>query len=295
MTIRHLRVFITVVDSGSMTGAAKKLFIAQPSVSQTISELESHYNIRLFERLSKKIYITEKGKQFLSYARHIVSSFDEMENQMKQAVDNSMLKIGASVTVGTCILSKLSGLFLTSYPNIDIESVVDNTTIIEDMVLKSKIDFGLVEGPIHSKDIISKSFMDDELILICGIKHPFRSKQHVTLEELSNVDLILREKGSGTRELFENTMLAKELNLNIKWVCNNSEAIKNAVISNIGVSIISKMAVEHELKDNKLFHITIDSIELKRKFNIIYHKNKYISKPIEDFWNLCFDFSNYSK
>jgi DNA-binding transcriptional LysR family regulator len=77
------------------------------------------------------------------------------------------------------------------------------------------------------------------------------------------------------------------MNLNIKWVCNNSEAIKNAVISNMGVSVISKMAVDYELKNNKLFHIIIDNIKLTRKFNIIYHKNKYISKVIEDFWNLC--------
>ncbi|HHV19729.1 MAG TPA: LysR family transcriptional regulator [Thermoanaerobacterales bacterium] len=287
MTIRHLRVFIAVVDAGSMTAAAKKLFIAQPSVSQTISELESYYKIRLFERLSKKLYITEEGKRFLSYARHIVSSFDEMEHKMRQAAGNSVLKIGASITVGTCVLSKLYELFLARYPKVDIESVVDNTTVIEEMVLKSQLDFGLVEGPIHSKDIISKPFMDDELILICGSKHPFRAKGHVTIQEVAEADLILRERGSGTRELFENTMSAKGMNLNIKWVCNNSEAIKNAVISNMGVSVISKMAVDYELKNNKLFHIIIDNIKLTRKFNIIYHKNKYISKVIEDFWNLC--------
>jgi DNA-binding transcriptional LysR family regulator len=129
--------------------------------------------------------------------------------------------------------------------------------------------------------------MDDELILICGSKHPFRAKGHVTIQEVAEADLILRERGSGTRELFENTMSAKGMNLNIKWVCNNSEAIKNAVISNMGVSVISKMAVDYELKNNKLFHIIIDNIKLTRKFNIIYHKNKYISKVIEDFWNLC--------
>ena len=168
MTIRHLRVFIAVVDAGSMTAAAKKLFIAQPSVSQTISELESYYKIRLFERLSKKLYITEEGKRFLSYARHIVSSFDEMEHKMRQAAGNSVLKIGASITVGTCVLSKLYELFLARYPKVDIESVVDNTTVIEEMVLKSQLDFGLVEGPIHSKDIISKPFMDDELISNMG-------------------------------------------------------------------------------------------------------------------------------
>ncbi|WP_109840417.1 LysR substrate-binding domain-containing protein [Schnuerera ultunensis] len=129
---------------------------------------------------------------------------------------------------------------------------------------------------------------DDELILICGSKHPFKEKTSINLHELSKADLILRESGSGTRELFENIMLSKGFSLNIKWVCNNSKAIKNAVISNIGVSIVSRMAVENELENNKLFHIKLDDIKLKRKFNIIYHGNKYITKPMENFWNLCY-------
>ncbi|WP_077367120.1 LysR family transcriptional regulator [Anaerosalibacter sp. Marseille-P3206] len=290
MNIRHLRIFITVVDTGSMTKAAEELFIAQPSVSQTIKEIEEYYNIKLFERLSKKLYITEKGKEFLSYARHIVTLFDEMEKSIRQTDKNSLLRIGASITVGTYVLGKLTRQFLDDYPNIDIESVIDNTTIIEEMVLKNELDFGIVEGPIHSKDIVSKAFMDDELILICGDKHPFREKPYITLKELSKANFILRESGSGTRELFENIMLSKGLDLTIKCVSNSSEAIKNAVISNLGVSVISKMAVDSELKSKKLFHIKIDNIELKRKFNIIYHKNKYISKEIEEFWDYCFNF-----
>lgn len=288
MNIRHLRLFVTVVDAGSMTEAAKKLFITQPSVSQTIRELESYYDVKLFERLSKKLYLTREGEELLSYARHIVASFDKMEQKMRQAVKNSTIKIGASITVGTCILSQLTTQFIDSNPGIKIESVVDNTTIVEDMVLKSKLDFGLVEGPIHSPDIVCKPFMDDELIIICGNEHPFKGKEYITSEELSRANLILRENGSGTRELFENTMNSKGHSLNIKWVCNNSEAIKNAVISNLGISVISRMAVKQELENGKLIHIKSKQLELKRKFNIIYHKNKYISKPIKDFWNLCF-------
>ncbi len=287
MTLRHLRVFITVADLGNMTQAAKKLFVAQPSVSQTIKELEEYYDIRLFERLSKKLYITEEGKQLLNYARHIVSLFDEMEQKMRQSTESSTLKIGASITVGTCILSELYARFLSNYPNVDVESVVDNTTVIEDMVLKSELDFGLVEGPIHSKFIVSKPFMDDELILVCGSEHPFRDKKSVTVDELSGVNFILREKGSGTRELFESTMISKGIDLNVNWTCNSAEAIKNAVISNMGVSVISKMLVNNELKNGRLFHIKIDKVEFKRKFNIIYHRNKYISKPISEFWDLC--------
>lgn len=289
MTIRHLKIFICVVDSGSMTNAAKKLFITQPSVSQAIMEIEEFYNIKLFERLSKKLYITEEGEEFLSYARHIVSLFKDMEQKMGQARKTSTLRIGASATIGTSLFSQLANRFLEKNNNIQIEAVVDNTTIIEEMVIGSKLDFALVEGPIHSKDIIPISFMEDELIVICGKKHPFINKKSMTLEELSKEELILRESGSGTRELFENTLFSKGLNPNIKWVCNNSEAIKNAVISNIGMSVISKMAVKSELEEEKLFHIPLDNIKFHRNFNIIYHKNKYITKAMKTFWKLCLE------
>lgn len=82
-------------------------------------------------------------------------------------------------------------------------------------------------------------------------------------------------------------MISKGIDLNVNWTCNSAEAIKNAVISNMGVSVISKMLVNNELKNGRLFHIKIDKVEFKRKFNIIYHRNKYISKPISEFWDLC--------
>lgn len=287
MTIRHLKIFLAVVDSGSMTKAAKNLYITQPSVSQAIMEIEEHYNIKLFERLSRKLYITETGKEFLSYARHIISLYDDMEQKMGQNRRTSTLHIGASVTVGTYLLSQLSKEFLKNNKNTQIKAVVDNTSVIEEMVLNSKLDFGLVEGPIHSEDIVPIAFMKDELITICSPNHPFRKKQSITIEELSKEELILRESGSGTRELFENTMLSKGQNLNIKWVCNNSEAIKNAVMADMGISIISKMSVMKEIKENKLYTIPIEGIRFKRSFNIIYHKNKYITEAIREFWGIC--------
>lgn len=107
MTIRHLKIFIEVVDSGKMSTAASRLFISQPTVSQAISELEVHYGGLLFERLSKKLYITEKGRKLLSYARNVVKSFDDMEDMMLQDKNIEKIRIGATNTVGNCILSEI--------------------------------------------------------------------------------------------------------------------------------------------------------------------------------------------
>lgn len=289
MTIRHLKIFLAVVDFGSMTNAAKNLYITQPSVSQAIGEIEEYYNIKLFERLSRKLYITEAGEEFLSYARHIISLYDDMEQKMGQSRRTSTLRIGASVTIGTHLLGQISREFLKNNGDIQIEAIVDNTKFIEEKVLNSSIDFGLVEGLIHSEDIVNIPFMEDELVLVCSPDHPFTEKQSITIEELSKAEIILRESGSGTRELFENAMISKGQNLNIKWICNNSEAIKNAVMANIGLSIISKMSVMEEIKEGKLHTIFVEDMRFKREFNIIYHKNKYITEPIREFWRICLE------
>ena len=287
MTIRHLKIFLAVVDTGSMTKAAKSLYITQPSVSQAIMEIEEYYNIKLFERLSKKLYITEAGEEFLSYARHIISLYEDMEQRMGQTRETSTLRIGASVTIGTHLLGQLSKEFLKNNKDVQIEAIVDNTSVIENKVLNSEVDFGLVEGIIHSEDIVNIPFMEDNLILICSPNHPMINKPYITLEELSQEELILREAGSGTRELFENTMLTQGQSLNIKWICNNSEAIKNAVMADMGISIISKMSVMREIEGGELHTIPIDGIKFKREFNIIYHKNKYVTEVMEKFWGIC--------
>lgn len=283
MTIRHLKIFLEVVDSGSMTQAGKNLYITQPSVSQAIKEIEDHYNIKLFDRLARKLYITDIGEEFLAYARHIISLYEDMEQQMGHSRRTSKLRIGGSLTIGTYLLSELSRDFMLQNQDIQIKAVIDNTRVLEEMVIKSQLDFALVEGPIHSEDLVARAFMEDELILISSPDHPLAGTRSIKLEDLAGEELVVRESGSGTRELFENTMLARGYATNIKWICNNPEAIKNAVKANIGMSVISKMAVEKEIKKGLLSTVPMEGLELKRKFNIIYHKNKYITGAMEEF------------
>lgn len=287
MTIRHLRIFIEVCDCGKMSLAAKKLYISQPSISQAISEIEQHYGIKLFERLSKKLFITESGECLLNYARHIVSLFDEMEENINGKSKNICLKIGATITVGTCVLNELLKDFKVLHPDIKTQIFVENTGIIEDMILKSTLDIGLVEGEIKSNDIISIPIVPDELILVCSNQHEFSNLQTIELNQLQNQDFILREKGSGTRELFEKALENTGISINEIWICNNSEAIKNAVLNNQGLTVISKMLVEKEIENKKLHAVKINGIKLDRTFNLVYHKNKYVSDNLKSFISTC--------
>lgn len=282
MTIRLLKVFIEVVDCNNMSIAAKNLYISQPSVSQAISQLENFYAIKLFERLSKKLYITEPGKQLLSYARHIVALFDEMEENIK-STSNTLLKIGGTITVGTCVMSDIISRFNTNYPTIQTQILINNTSIIEEKILTNELDIGIVEGEIKSKEIICIPVIKDKLVLICNKTNTFANRNTVDLCELNNQPFILREQGSGTRELFENYMKNAGFIIQEKWVCNNSDSIKQAVIAGHGLSVISERLVRDEISADILKIVKINNVEFKRNFSVIYHKNKYISKYLKNF------------
>lgn len=287
MTLRDLEIFCAICDADSMTAAAEQLHISQSSVSQAIANIEREYDVRLFERFSKKLYITGTGRLLRDYAQHILFSFQEMTDRLRGSGVLHTLHVGASITVGACLLAAIARDFAAVQPDVKIEAVVDNTSVIEEQILKNELDLGLVEGTVHSPYIVSTPFRDDELVLACGRFHPFYGKKFIGKEELSGLPFIVREKGSGTRELFVSVMNANGIPWAPIWVCNNAEGIKNAVIAGIGVTVISRMLLEKEVQSGDLHIVKIDGMEFKRKFHIIHHRNKYLSEPIRQFIESC--------
>ena len=287
MTFRHLKIFITVSDLGSMTAAAKALFIAQPTVSQAIAELENHYGVKLFDRLAKRLYITDDGRRLLGYARHITALANDMEHEMINPDKSGILKIGASLTIGTYLLPKLVNQFAQKHPHWQVNAVTKNTQDIERLILQNTVDFAIVEGVVHTPEITADAFMDDQLALVCGQTHPLYQTNTISPADLSNIAFIVREQGSGTRELFENMMAAHEIKWRLAWECNGSDVLKSAAISGIGVAVISRRLVEDELESGRLTIIKVNGINLKRKFSIIYHKNKYLTPAMKAFMDLC--------
>ncbi|WP_312642798.1 LysR family transcriptional regulator [Hydrogenoanaerobacterium sp.] len=283
MTIRHLQIFIAVADCSNMSAAAKKLYISQPTVSQVISEMEDVYGVKLFERLSKKLYITQAGNQLLGYAKSIVALFEEMQHSLSHASEHQTIKVGATITVGNCLLPGLVSRAEAKYPNMGVQVVTDNTQKIEKMILNSELDLAVVEGAIKSKDIIVKPAVEDQLILVCGIDHPFWGKDSVSIEELSEQPFVLREEGSGTREQFEKCLESKGVSVYPKWTCHGSDGILSAVAGGQGLTVISKLLADNMVAQNKLHIIRLKDAELRRTFNLIYHKNKFLSKPMLNF------------
>lgn len=289
MNERQLKIFVEVANKLNMTEAAGCLFMTQPAVSQTIKDLEHNFGVKLFDRIGKKLYLTNEGETFFKYSRRILNLYEECSKTIQNTKnsDCGQLKIGASTTIGIYILTDIVGKFTKGHKNIDISMIIENTKNIADLILQNKIDFAFVEGPVHSDEIAISPFCDDELVLITSCEHPWAHKKNIDINEIKNQKLIMREKGSGTREVFENLLNAHNVEYNVSLELGNTEAIKKAVEVDLGISCISKRAVKREIESKKLVAVKLNNIKISRKLNIIYHKDKYLSNLFETFINFC--------
>ena len=294
MTLKHLKIFVTVCRTGSTTAAARELFIAQPSISLAISEIESYYGIKLFDRIAKRLYITEVGKHFLQYATHIISLFDSMEQEIKDFDKIGTIRIGTSITIGNYFLPQYVSEFKASHPQMTVNVVIDNCHKIQQHILSNKIDIGVVEGIVNNEYIIEDKLLDDELVLICSNRHRFAGAVDVKAEDILKEDLILREVGSGGRALFESTMLTNGIEITPSWESISTQAIIKSVIANLGVSVLPYLLVKDYIKSGQLSSFRLENISFKRHFSVIYHKNKFLTESARDFINICKKTTNIS-
>lgn len=279
MTIRHLKIFLAVADCGTMSQAAKQLYITQPSVSQAIRELEERYQVLLFERLSKKLYITEAGKTFYSYAKQVVFQFDQMEEHMLNN-RKERLRIGATVTVGSRVLPEIVREFRMKNPQIDIYCYGGNTQTVEERLLSMELDVGIIEGKVQSSDLIAIPMIDDYLVLVCGMEHPFMDREKLYPDDLMGQEFVMRERGSGTRALFEQYLLKHGIRIKVVFEESSPAAILQTVKINQCLAVLSVSLIEQELRRGTLKAFSQEEQEWNRKFSFVYHKDKFLTAGI---------------
>ncbi|WP_291256298.1 LysR family transcriptional regulator [Fusobacterium sp.] len=283
MTLRHLLIFIEVANCGKMSQAANKLFISQPTVSQVISELEAHYEVKLFERFPKTLCITEDGKILLNHAKKVINYYNVLEETMKNPNHNLPLQIGATVTIGNRLISLILSKFKEKHEDEKIRVYVNNTREIEKRLLSNELDVGIVEGIIKSPHLLVTPIKEDKLVLVCSSEHPLASKEIVSMKDIVKENFIMREEGSGTRDIFTNFVQAQGYSINIDWEASEPGAIIQGVLNNHGITVISECLVENEIKDGKLKKLELKGFKWKRTFNLVYHKNKVLSPAVKDF------------
>lgn len=271
MTLKELNFFYKLSENPQVTQVANELNISQSAISLAIKSLENSLNEQLFDRIGKKLILNEKGKYFKEktlpyYLKLIDAQNIFLENKL---VGN--IKVAASKTISNYIMPNIYFDFLTKYEDVKLDILTINSTKIVDMILNSKLDIGLIEVDLKNSSLIKEKLCDDELIVVTSDE---KQERNAFIDSIKK-RWILRETGSGTREIFINKIGKIANDLDIFMQLQDFEEIKTIILNNPNtVTAISKVAVKKELDEKKLFEIKLKNLELKREFYIVYHKEK---------------------
>lgn len=273
MTFRHLQIFLVLCKELNMTRTAEKLFMTQPSVSQAIAELEEHYQVKLFDRLSKKLFITQEGAKLLTRAKDILGLFAETEASFREAKQKRMIRIGASATVGSYLLPTILSCLQKREPDLQIEFLVANTAQIEAALLRAELDIGLVEGKVISRNLRSVPVRNDKLVLVGTAKY-LPPKRSYSAKVLESIPFLLREVGSGTAEQTQLTLSNWGIQPRIAGIANSIDALHKLVRAGVGIAFLPLLAVEEDLAKGRLVEFHLPGARVDRSIRVIYHSAK---------------------
>ena len=281
LNFHQLHIFYTVSERGSFSAAAQALHMTQPAVTMQIQALEEYFGTKLFHRSTKKIELTEAGKVLMVYAKRSIELVKETDLAMSRFTHmlQGRLLLGASLTVGEYILPRLLGPFNREYPNIAIQMKVMNTAQILEEMLKHQLTFGLIEAQVAHPDVHTEPVLSDELKLIVPSGHPLADQAPVTMEEVLRYPFILREQGSGTRQVMEEELSRKGINaadMKIVMELGSTGAVKSAVEAGLGITFLSQTSVKHELALGVLKLVPIEGVRFERQFYATYSKSNLL-------------------
>lgn len=257
LTFRQLEIFEKIAATGSVTKAGEELLLTQSAVSMALSQLEQQSVTPLFERSGRRLLLNDSGRLLLTEARDIMMGVRRIELMLQGDSDQLVgeLLIGGSTTIGNYLLPALLGTFARQYPKTRVELRVGNTQQVAEWLESGDLDIAFVEGPCHSRGLVAVNWRDDELVVVTAPDHQWAGQKHATAEMLASAPWIMREKGSGTREVFENAMENAGSSYAIALEFGHTEAIKNGVASGLGVSCLSRIAVHRELEYGLLVEV----------------------------------------
>ncbi len=278
ISIRKLEVFSAIARLGSVTKAAKQLFLSQSAVSMALADLENQHDSELFIRRGRTLILNDRGKLLLPLAENILKQTTDFARRLESSAlePTGTLNIGASTTIGNYLLPLLVANFSKKYPKARIIMRVGNTKEISGLLEHGELDLALVEGPCHIDSLRQVHWRDDQLVVIVAPDHPWAGRKKLTLQEIQQAEWIMREAGSGTREVFEHALGHSLNKLQAVIELGHTEAIKKAVEAGLGVSCLSQLAVERELDLGVLVAIPTD-LDLSRSLSLLLPDNDYQS------------------
>lgn len=279
MTLRHIEIFAMVCREGSVTKAAEFLHISQPTVSVAIKELEEHYGNPLFERISRKLFLTPFGQRIYDRSLSLLNLYSDV-SEARQVYD--IIRIGTGTAIGKFFLPKIIKLFLESHPDVRIQTSVGDATRMYRLLMKNDLDFTIAETVDDIYGLAHQTIQTYPIVAVCHKDNPLAKKEVVVAEDFEKQNLLMREEGSTTRHATDIFFQTFNVNENIVWVSHSVQSLFNATSENLGISFHSlDLAVANH--DPDLVILNIPSLKGERLVNVSYHRNKVITPNMQTF------------
>jgi len=288
MDLWRLRIFVKVIESGSFSKAADQVLLTQPTVSSHINDLEAHYGCRLIDRPGKAVAPTSAGQLLYKYARKLLALQNETESVMADyhGKMRGHLNIGGSTIPGEYILPAVIGRYTADSPDVKESLSIGGTQQVTEEILSGGLAFGIVGARVKNKKLDQEEVATDKLRLVVPVGHKWAGRKRVSLKKLLSEPIIVRERGSGTLQaLLDSLVVAghKSGSLNITAELGSTTAVIQGIKSNVGISVLSTLAVREELRAGRLKALLVTGLDLERSFYLTFNKHRTLSPLSEAF------------
>ena len=284
----HLEIFHAVARLGGFSKASEELLISQPSVSLQIRDLERYYGAPLFHRQGRRIRLTDIGEVVFRYTQQLFQTVEEMRRSVENLKEEvtGRLVLGASSTPGEYLAPQILGRFSKFYPEVEVSLQIGNTTQVTNLITTHQIDLGLVGDKVDDDSVTCTDFYTDELVVFASKDHHLANKGVLPVERLAQGPFVMREPGSATRRIAEKRLGEMGLSVKVAMELGSNEAVKRAVAAELGMGILSRLALEVDCAAGLLAPIEVRGLNCKRNFYILHHRNRYLNRPQQAFLEL---------
>ena len=286
-TLRQLEVFLAVARSESVSRAANELGMSQSAVSSALADLENQFDIRLFDRIGKRLQLSDFGRALRPRAESVDAQARGLEHVLAKQSEIGLVRVGATLTIGNYVTVPLMASFMREQSGARVSLEIANTEEIARKVLNFEIDVGLIEGELQHPELDIRRWCDDELIVFCAPEHPYAKRRSLDEGDLRDAVWIVRERGSGTRQAFDHALRGIMPELTIALELQHTEAIKSAVAANLGLGCLSRIALADELRHGTLRACKVPGRDFRRHFFFVLHRQKFVSAGIQRWLDLC--------
>lgn len=287
LTLRQLQIFVAIADAGSTAAAAVQVALSQSAASGALTELESVLSIQLFDRVGKRLVLNDDGRALLPEARIVLDTVREIEARCAgPGTGGPVLRLAASTTIGNYLLPALVARFVERHPEATIDVFIGNTREVVGKVARVEVDLGLIEGPCHERELVAEPWRRDDLVIVAAPTHAVfagRPKGPCDFEKLRAARWLLREEGSGTREAVEQVLLPHLHQLDTSMQMGSNEAIRQAAAEGLGLTCLSRAAVDDLITAGRLAIVPTALPPLSRQLYRVRHGRKRLSRALEGF------------